>query len=190
MQRFRSFLVVFLLGGFVAIQFAPVDRSNPRVLREIKWDSPETRELAKRACFDCHSNETVWPWYSKVAPVSWRVSGHVVDGRRHLNFSAWHYPNENYDEIVEVMEKGEMPLSDYLLLHGKAKLTPGETERLLQGLKATFAADPPLPRRPPEPDAAVVPADSSAAPADSVIASKGVPSDTTAAADGHEDHDH
>lgn len=149
MRSFRSYLLVFLFGGFAAIQLAPVNRSNPRVLREVKWDSPETRVLAKRACFNCHSNETVWPWYSRVAPISWRVAGHVTEARSKLNFSSWHYPNEDFDEITEVLEKGEMPLWDYLLVHGNAKLSPAETARLLEGLKATFAADPPISRRPP-----------------------------------------
>ncbi|ARA94491.1 hypothetical protein AWN76_015890 [Rhodothermaceae bacterium RA] len=140
-----------LLGGlvllFVALQFVPVDRSNPPVSREVRWDRPETRALAQRACFDCHSNETVWPWYAYVAPVSWRVAGHVEDGRRHLNFSAWDQPNEDADEVEEVLREGEMPLWDYVLLHPEARLTGAETEALIEGLRATFAADPPVPRR-------------------------------------------
>ena len=67
-------LVVIGIVGLVVIQFVPVERPNPPVLREPNWDSPETRALAQRACFDCHSNETTWPWYSQVAPVSWLTS--------------------------------------------------------------------------------------------------------------------
>ena len=64
-------LVVVLFG---LIQLVPVQRTNPPVVAEPPWDSPETRALAVRACFDCHSNETVWPWYAYVAPVSWLVA--------------------------------------------------------------------------------------------------------------------
>lgn len=128
----------------ILIQFRPVDRSNPAVSREIHWDSPATAELARRACYDCHSNETVWPWYSYVAPVSWLIAEHVEHGRRHLNFSTWDQPNEDADEIVEVVEKGEMPLKQYLPLHAEARLSEEEKEALIAGLKATLAADPPV----------------------------------------------
>ena len=77
-------IVVFLL-----IQLIPVKRTNPPVLSEPNWDSPETRALAKVACFDCHSNETVWPWFTKIAPASWLVYRDVTSGRRRLNFSEW-----------------------------------------------------------------------------------------------------
>ena len=141
-------IVLSILGLIlVGIQFVPVDRTNPPVVDEISWDSPETRELAKRACFDCHSNETVWPWYAYVAPISFRVAGHVDHGRQHLNFSDWSRPNEDFDEIEEVIEEGDMPLSDYLMMHEEADLTAEETQRLLDGLRATYAQDPPVPRR-------------------------------------------
>lgn len=144
----------FILGGlgllFVGIQFVPVDRSNPPVTQEVRWDAPETRALAQQACFDCHSNETTWPWYAYVAPISWRVAGHVEDGRRHLNFSAWDQPNEDVEEIEEVVREGEMPLWDYVLLHGEARLTEAEQETLLNGLRATYEADPEIPRRRPQ----------------------------------------
>ena len=69
-------VVIVAVGGFLLIQLVPFgrDHTNPPVVQEPKWDSPATRELAKRACFDCHSNETVWPWYSNIAPVSWLVA--------------------------------------------------------------------------------------------------------------------
>ncbi|MEZ4699751.1 MAG: heme-binding domain-containing protein [Rhodothermales bacterium] len=135
----------------ILIQFFPVERTNPPVTREVRWDSPETRELAVRACFDCHSNESVWPWYAYVAPVSWRISEHVVDGRRHLNFSTWDQPNEDFEEVEEQIKEEEMPLWDYLIMHSEAKLSPQETQALLNGLKATFEQDPPIerPRRRP-----------------------------------------
>lgn len=151
MKRLVQILKYGIPAVLILIQFVPVERDNPPVTRELQWDSPATREIAVRACFDCHSNQTVWPWYSYIAPVSWRVSEHVVEGREHLNFQEWDRPNEDFDEIEEVMESGEMPLSDYLILHAEAKLTQEETRQLVDGLRASYAQDPPIPRqrRPP-----------------------------------------
>src|SRR3954471_20544503 len=83
-----------LFGGFgllLAIQLLPVWllQTDPPVVAEPTWDRPQTRSLAQRACFDCHSNETQWPLYTRVAPVSWLVTFDVLRGRRNLNFSAW-----------------------------------------------------------------------------------------------------
>jgi mono/diheme cytochrome c family protein len=129
------------------IQLVPVSYDNPPVTQEVKWDSPETRALAQRACFDCHSNETVWPWYSKVAPVSWFVANHVHEGRGRLNFSQWDQPNEDGHEIIESIEKGAMPLSSYLPMHPEANLTAAETQALIDGLQQTLANDPPVERQ-------------------------------------------
>lgn len=146
MKRFIRIAAIVILIILAGIQFIPVDRKNPAVSQEVAWDSPATRELAARACFDCHSNETVWPWYSYVAPVSLRLADHVEEGREHLNFSAWDQPNVDIDEVVENIEKGEMPLWDYLPMHPEAKLSPSEQQALIDGLKATFAANPPIAR--------------------------------------------
>lgn len=146
MKRFFRIVGIIILIILVGIQFIPLDRTNPAVSREVQWDSPATRELAQRACFDCHSNETLWPWYSYVAPVSLRVYSHVEEGREHLNFSAWDQPNVDLEEVVENIERGGMPLSDYLLMHPEAKLNDSEKQTLIDGLKATFAADPPIER--------------------------------------------
>lgn len=146
MKRFLRIAGIVILAIVVLIQFIPIDRTNPPVTREVKWDAPETRALAQRACFDCHSNETVWPWYSYIAPVSLRVADHVEEGRDVLNFSTWDQPNKEFDDIEEEINEGGMPLSDYLLMHSAAKLTAAEKEQLLAGLKATFANDPPIER--------------------------------------------
>jgi hypothetical protein len=92
-------------------------------------------------CFDCHSNETVWPWYSRVAPASWLVTRHVTEGREHLNFSEWsraHEPGEAAEESAELILDGEMPTRDYLLIHPEAKLTPAEQQLLIDGLSASL----------------------------------------------------
>ncbi len=83
----KKILIIFIVVA-IGIQFIPTDRSNPPVTHELQA-SPEVMAILERACYDCHSNETVWPWYSKVAPVSWQISSHVVVGRRHVNFSEW-----------------------------------------------------------------------------------------------------
>ena len=84
-------VVVALIVGFGLIQLVPYgrDHTNPPVTSEPAWDSPQTKALAQKACFDCHSNETVWPWYSSIAPGSWLIYRDVVEGRGNLNFSEW-----------------------------------------------------------------------------------------------------
>jgi len=100
-------------------------------------DSLITRELAQKACFDCHSNETVWPWYSKIAPVSWLVQRDVDEGREKLNFSEWNRKDyfENLDEIGETIVEGEMPPFMYYPMHPEARLTDKEKQQLIQGLQ-------------------------------------------------------
>jgi len=119
-----------LLGLLVigaAIQFVPVDRSNPPVGTEVPAPA-NVRAVLRRACYDCHSNETVWPWYSKVAPVSWLVADDVHDGREHLNFSTWdrYTPEQQIKKLKqswEQVEKGEMPLWIYMPTHRDAVLS-------------------------------------------------------------------
>lgn len=133
----RGLLGLLLL--VILIQFIPYgrDHTNPAVVAEPAWDSPVTRDLAVRACFDCHSNETVWTWYSNVAPMSWLVQRHVDEGRNELNFSEWHLPQEA-DEAAETVRDGSMPTRDYLLTHPEARLSDQELLDLEAGLIATF----------------------------------------------------
>jgi Haem-binding domain len=89
-RRWLSVLLIILgllILAFIGIQFIPVSRTNPQALAPIQWDSPQTQALARQACMDCHSNETVWPWYSHIAPVSWLAYYDVMRGRSELNFS-------------------------------------------------------------------------------------------------------
>lgn len=134
-----------LIGGFLLIQLIPYgrDHSNPPVTAEPAWNSPETRALAITACFDCHSNETDWPWYTNIAPVSWLSQHDVDEGRDVLNFSEWDRPQEAED-VSEVIQEGEMPPWYYGITHSGARLSDAEIERLIAGLEATFLADPPL----------------------------------------------
>ena len=133
------------LAGLIAvalvIQAVPYgwDRSNPPVTAEPAWDSPQTRELVVRACFDCHSNEVDYPWYSRIAPMSWAVQLHVDQGRSEVNYSEWDKPQDEADESAETVIDGEMPPAYYTrFTHSDARLTEAELRQLIDGLEATF----------------------------------------------------
>jgi hypothetical protein len=129
-------LVVF----FLILQAIPYGRAHdtPGTVREPPWDSPRTRELAVRACFDCHSNQTAWPWYSHVAPVSWYVQRHVEEGRGELNFSEFGIGRQETSDTAEVVRDGTMPPGYYLPLHSAARLSDEERAALIRGFQATF----------------------------------------------------
>jgi len=135
MKKFKIVLLIFV-ALFALIQFFPVERDNPEISYEVKWDSQQTKDFFYRACADCHSNETKWPWYSYVAPVSFIISNHVVDGRRHFNISTGNLDDAN--EAAEAVEKGFMPLEGYVKLHSEADLTPEEKDAFIKGLMKTF----------------------------------------------------
>jgi mono/diheme cytochrome c family protein len=138
MKRTIIFVVVGFIVVFLLIQLMPYghQHTNPQVIQEPNWDSPQTLELVQRACFDCHSNETVWPWYSNVAPSSWLVQRDVDVARRILNFSNWSQVR-GIGEISEVVLEGEMPPFQYLILHPEARLTQAERQALVTGLQAS-----------------------------------------------------
>ncbi len=142
MLRILRWLALALLVAFIALQLVPVEGlgSNPPVAQEVAWNSPRTRELYMRACGDCHSNETKWPWYSRVAPVSWRIAEHVRKGRRHLNTSEWNRPQKHAHDAAEELQEGAMPLADYLRFHPEARLSASEKAELVGGLIATLGA--------------------------------------------------
>lgn len=142
MKRLLLVLVIVGVVAFVALQLVPVSRDNPPVVREVRWDSPETRALAERACFDCHSNETKFPWYASIAPPSLLLSRHITEGRDNMNFSDWDNYYLDYDEIEEQIVEGKMPPRSYLLMHPEAQLNDAEKQQLLAGFRATTDADP------------------------------------------------
>jgi hypothetical protein len=141
MKKIILGIFILLVVGFIILQLVPYgrDHKDPPVTAEPKWDSPQTRELASQACYDCHSNETVWPWYSNIAPVSWLVQHDVNEGRSRLNFSEWgtRHIDEPW-EIGEVVQEGQMPPSKYLVMHPEARLTQSEKQSLIHGFQATF----------------------------------------------------
>ena len=141
LSRRRWYRIAFwLLMAFMAIQLVPYGRNhtNPPVSGEPAWDAFETRALAKQACFDCHSNETEWPAYARIAPVSWLVQHDVYEGRAALNFSEWTRPQEEAKEAAEEVWEGEMPPAAYTLVHAQARLNPADRDRLAQGLANTL----------------------------------------------------
>jgi hypothetical protein len=142
----------------LAIQVARPARTNPptdpaRAVGAHVAIPPAVQTTLRRACYDCHSNETRWPWYSSVAPVSWFVIGHVNDGRRRLNFSEWdahdrRTPTPPFGRICQEVSGGGMPLSSYLLLHDDARLTPADVSQLCAWANQVAASPGGSPRPP------------------------------------------
>lgn len=135
--------LLIIVGLFLVIQLVPYgrDHSNPPVVNDAPWGSPEAKAIAQRACYDCHSNETTWPWYSNVAPMSWLAQNDVQEGRRILNFSTWGQGEQETGEIREVVREGAMPPLQYTILHPSANLSAAEKETLLQGLPPGAAGE-------------------------------------------------
>lgn len=135
-KKWVARIVVGTFALAVLIQLVPYGRehTNPPVTAEPPWPSPEVRALAVRACFDCHSNETRWPWYSHVAPVSWLVQSDTIEGRSEVNFSEWDRPQKEAGESAEVVLNGEMPPIIYLPTHPQARLSTTEKAALAKGL--------------------------------------------------------
>jgi heme-binding protein len=124
-----TYVISVLIVIFFLIQLIPVTIENPEFEVEYDFDAPvEVKEIVVNSCYDCHSNQTDWPWYSFVAPTSWFTVNHVNEGREHINFSEWLLQPEEKrqkikEEMIEEIEEGEMPLSPYLITHSNAELT-------------------------------------------------------------------
>ncbi|WP_224483263.1 heme-binding domain-containing protein [Robertkochia aurantiaca] len=134
-----------LLGVFIIIQFI---RPEKNISTDITQNdlivstkpAPEVEAILRSSCYDCHSNNTDYPWYSNIAPVSFWLNDHIEEGKEHLNFSIWEqYDNERkahkMEEIAEEVEEGEMPLDSYTWIHGDARLTPEQVETLVNWAK-------------------------------------------------------
>src|SRR5829696_5606097 len=139
--RVRSLALWFavaIVGGFLLLQLVPYGRNhtNPPVVRDAPWPSGEARNLAVAACYDCHSNETEWPLYSYVAPMSWLVTQDVEAGRDEFNFSDWDEDGGDADDAAEVILDGSMPPGRYEPLHPDAKLSDPERRELVDALTA------------------------------------------------------
>lgn len=141
---FRTLLLI-LVVAMIIIQFVPVERTNPPVTGAIAAP-PDVQAILKRSCYDCHSHETVWPWYSYVAPVSWLVAADVQEAREHVNLSAWqsydaHKQGDLKREAWEEVEEGEMPLSYYLTMHPEAELAEQDKDLIRAWANGTGSAD-------------------------------------------------
>jgi hypothetical protein len=118
--------------------------NNPPVRQEPPWDSPQTRALAQRACFDCHSNQTIWPVYDKIPPGSWLAVFDTLRGRRHLNFSEWGTTGiggergQGVEDVVRAIQDGSMPPRMYTMLHPAAVLNQQAQQQLIDGLQKTL----------------------------------------------------
>jgi hypothetical protein len=139
MKKWMVRVGMVLLIALVAIQFVPVERTNPPVESDVPT-APELKTVLRRSCYDCHSNETRWPWYSYVAPVSWLLANDVKEGRREVNFSVWNQFTgsrraRKFKEIVEQVEQGKMPQWYYVLVHPEAKLSDGDKEMIIKWAK-------------------------------------------------------
>jgi hypothetical protein len=130
----------------IVIQFFRIDKSNPAITPshdfiEMNQPAEEITTLLKSACYDCHSNETVYPWYTNIAPVSWWIKHHIEEGREEMNFSEWGTFKEKkqdhkLEESYEMLEEGEMPLDSYTWTHADAKLNPEQKELLIEFFKS------------------------------------------------------
>ena len=132
-KRVRN-LVLAAVAVFALIQLVPVPRANPPVTGDIPAPN-DVKAALRRACYDCHSNETTWPWYSRVAPISWLVARHVHEGREHLNFSTWDQVSsrekiERWKHTWEEVNEGEMAPWYYIPAHREAQLTDTEKRRI------------------------------------------------------------
>ena len=144
MGAFSRGVLLGMAGLALVIQFIRPARTNPpidpsRTLEAAVTVPPQEAKILSRACADCHSNQTLWPWYSNVAPVSWFVIDHVNQGRRHMNFSAWlrpgiddpaQYTRQKFRSACNRVKTGNMPLLSYLLLHPSARLSPADVDAI------------------------------------------------------------
>ena len=139
MPRPRTILKWTVIGAvalLAVIQLGPYgrDHTNPPA-RRIAWDSPRTERLMTETCMDCHSNQTRWPWYSNVAPISWLVQRDVEEGRSEMNLSTG---GGDVNRMIEAINGGEMPPLQYKISHAGSRLSDTEKQQLISGLRATF----------------------------------------------------
>lgn len=145
MKRFLKVLLIVLVIAFLGAQAVRPTRANPPVDESQTIFAtgnvpPDVKAIIDRSCNDCHTHTVKWPWYSHAAPMSWLVAEDVEEGRKELNFSTWGtYPPKRQDhkleEICEQVEKGEMPLRNYLYVHPGAKLSDADRQRLCEWTK-------------------------------------------------------
>ncbi|HEX2849038.1 MAG TPA: heme-binding domain-containing protein [Acidimicrobiales bacterium] len=130
-------LVVAAVVLFVVIQLVPYGRThhNPPIVSEPAYTSTRGAQLVRTACYDCHSNQTRYPWYTSVAPISWWSQNHVDEGRQKLNFTDW-ANSRRPEDLVETVQNGSMPPNYYRLMHADARLSSADKQALIEELRA------------------------------------------------------
>jgi hypothetical protein len=141
MKKILKIVVGIVVLALVAIQLIRPERTNPVADPQLAVDKqmfvpPQVLAILERSCYDCHSNQTRWPWYSNIAPVSWLVAKDVSNGRRRVNFSEWGSYNQKrratkLGDISDEVDRGDMPDSKYLLIHRDAVLSAAEKDILV-----------------------------------------------------------
>lgn len=144
--KILKWTLIGLGAALIIIQLVRPARTNPvvdssRTLQARVQVPADVDAILKRSCYDCHSFETRWPWYSNVAPASWWLADHVSEGREHMNFSEWaQYDNDDaedlFEEIVEEIRKGGMPLGSYTMIHSDANLSEVDKRKLIDWANA------------------------------------------------------
>ena len=138
MKKIIVYVVGAALALFLLIQLIPIDRPAPPITQEPTWSSPEARALVRQSCFQCHSNETEWPWYSYIAPASWLIKFDVAKGRSEFNFSEWDQNPGELDEMIEEIQDGGMPPLQYTLFHPEARLNDQQKQALMDALTSSL----------------------------------------------------
>lgn len=138
-------ILIIIIVAFILIQFFPIDKSNPVATPQmdfltIKKTPEKTASLIRNACYDCHSNESKYPWYANIQPVGWFLQDHIQEGKKELNFSTFatyekKRQAKKMKEATEMIEKGEMPLDSYIILHPEAKLSAADKKEMIDYFK-------------------------------------------------------
>lgn len=141
----KHVVIIIVIGIIALIQFIRIDTVNPEVVPEkdflnVTQAPTEIANILTTSCYDCHSNQTKYPWYSQIAPVSWLLKKHINEGRKNVNFSTWadYTPDKQIsmkEDCVEMVEESEMPLKSYTILHSDAKLTDASRQALIDWFK-------------------------------------------------------
>ena len=147
MKKFLKWIFVALVVAFALLQLTNPARTNPPVANDLMATNPPSPQIAtmlRAACYDCHSYETRWPWYSRVAPMSWLIANDVNDGRREMKFSEW--PNNDpmraakrLEDMSEEIGEGDMPPKKYTMIHADARLTDNQRKELTEWLDSEAA---------------------------------------------------
>lgn len=139
-KKVLKIVAIVVVAALIVIQFFRIDQTNPRVVQAETLEAsvavpPDISEIISRSCSDCHTNQTIYPWYANVQPMAWFLKNHIDDGRQKMNFSIWNtYPakkkSKRFEDICEQLESKEMPLPSYLWIHRNSILSESDLAAL------------------------------------------------------------